>query len=56
MNLYHVTKGCKDSCNSTLVRASNAARRLPRAVVSGPSPEAFKQSLADEDTAVLALS
>lgn len=57
MNSYHVIKGCKDSCNSTLVRAPNAARRLPpHAVVSGLSTEAFKQRLADEGTAVLALS
>lgn len=48
-------KGCKDSSNSTGVRASNAARWLPCAVVSGPSPEAFKQSLGD-DTGIPALS
>lgn len=56
MNSYHVIKGCKDSSNSTLVRASNAVRRLPPAVVSGPSSEAFKRSLAGDGTVVLALS
>lgn len=48
-------KGGKDSFNSTLDRASNAARRLPHAVVSGRSPEVFKQSLSD-DTGIPALS
>ena len=46
-NKYHGMKGCKGSSNSTPVRPSDAARRLPHAVVSRPSPEAFKQSLCD---------
>ena len=49
-------KGCKDSSNFTLVRASDAAGRLLCAVVRGSSPEAFKQSLGDDDTAILAWS
>ena len=46
-NKYRGMKGCKGSSNSTPVRPSDAARRLPHAVVSRPSPEAFKQSLCD---------
>lgn len=46
-NKYLGMKGCKGSSNSTPVRPSDAARRLPHAVMSRPSPEAFKQSLCD---------
>lgn len=52
---YHGMKGCKGSSNSTPVRPSDAARRLPHAVVSRPSPEAFKQSLCD-NTGISSLS
>ena len=45
-------KGCKGCSNSTQGRPS---RRLPCAVVIGPSPAACKQSLRD-DTGISALS
>lgn len=56
MNWHHMIEGAKGSSNFTLVSAFNAAKRLPPAVVSGPSLKAFKQSLGDDDPGTPTLS